>query len=111
MAKRQIINGGFQDALGNPLNGGTLKMRLTTDAKAGVTGPQVCAGIIFSFTLGATGSVAATGAVIWPNDQLTPTTTAYVATASTASGIQGWKNQIVVPSGTGPFDLNTLVPN
>lgn len=111
MAKRQIINGGFQDSLGNPASGGNLRMRLNTDAVAGTTGPQVCAGVINNFTLGTTGSVNATAAFVWPNDQLTPSDTVYVAIVTTADGVQAWKNEITVPSGATAYDLNSVIPS
>jgi hypothetical protein len=110
MAKRQIINGGFQDATGNPLNGGNLRLRLNTDAVVGPTGPQVCANVVTNLVLGATGSVNATGAYVWPNDQMSPAGTVYVAIATTAAGAQAWKSEFPVTSGTGAFDLNTVVP-
>jgi len=113
--KRQIINGGFQDSSGNPLSLGKLRLRLNTDAQAtGATGPrQVCAGIILNASLDSNGNVAGqtgAGPQIWPNDQLDPTDTVYIAIAYAASGVQGWKSENVIPSGTGPFDLNTWVP-
>ena len=58
MATRQVINGGFQDALGNPLKSGYLKWRLNTDAVVGATGPQICAGQVVTSPLKVDGNIA-----------------------------------------------------
>lgn len=107
MATRQIVGGNFQDALGNPLVGGSITFRLTTDAKA--TATQVAAPILTSASLDSSGNVS--GAVnLWPNDQLTPTNTVYRIKAYTVSGQLAWESENVIPSGAGSFDLGTLTP-
>ena len=109
IAPRQIVNGGFQDPFGNPLAGGTMTMRLNTDATANSpTGPQVCAGKIISVPLGATGSVV--GAVeVWPNADLLPNNTVYKVVVFSASGQRAWASEQVIPVGGGAFDLNSWV--
>ena len=109
MAQRQIINGGFQDALGNPLNLGYLTMHLNTDAVTG-TNVQICAGRVVLVPLDSSGNVSGV-VLIWPNDQLTPTDTVYFVQAYSAQGQLAWQGQQLVTSGGGSFDLNTWVPS
>lgn len=107
MAIRQIVGGNFQDAEGNALNGGSVTFRLTTDAVA--TGTQVVAAILTKATLDTSGNIVGT-VNLWPNDQLDPTDTVYRIKAYSASGLQVWETEAVIPSGGGSFDLGTLVP-
>ena len=107
MAKRQISGGNFQDSLGNPLNGGSVTFRLSTDAVA--VGTQVAAAILTTAVLDASGNISGTVS-IWPNDQLTPVDTVYRIVAYTAHGPAVWKSENVIPSGIGAFDIGTLTP-
>ena len=106
MAKRQIYGGNFQDAAGNPLNGGMVTFRLTTDAQ--VVDSQIMAKIITKATLDSNGDVSGT-VYLWPNDQLTPATV-YRIQAKSASGELVWQSENCIPSGAGSFDLGSLVP-
>lgn len=107
MAKRQIVGGNFQDSSGNPLNGGSVTFRLSTDAVA--TSTQIAASILTSAVLDANGNISGT-VFIWPNDQLNPATTVYRITAYSAKGQQVWQSENVIPSGVGSFDIGTLIP-
>lgn len=108
MAKIAIVGGSFQDALGNPVAGGTLTLQLTQDAmiNGGATG-QVCSGIEASIILDGSGNASAN---VWPNDQLTPSTTSYKATVYTSTGQLAWGPQYETITGSGPFNLDTWVP-
>lgn len=105
MAKRQIINGNFQDALGTPLVFGYLTFRLNID---GVTGSndQVAAGRIVTVDLDAFGNVDGT-VLLWPNEQLTPDTV-YFVKAYTAEGQLVWRSEISIPSGGSPYNLGGI---
>jgi hypothetical protein len=107
MAIRQIVGGNFQDPEGNPLNGGSVTFRLTTDAVA--TGTQVTAAILTKATLDTSGNIVGT-VKLWPNDQLNPSDTIYRIKAYVASGLRVWETEAAIPSGGGSFDLGTLVP-
>lgn len=109
MAQRRIINGAFQNALGAPLNGGSLKIRLNTDAQVGTT--QLFASTVVTVPLDANGNVSGT-VLLWPNDQMTPTTAAYVVKAFDAAGQLTWgPNLVIIPSGAGSYDLSNWVPS
>ena len=65
---RQVVGGNWQDALANPISGGSITFQLNTDGQAGTT--QVMAGRVTSATLDSNGSVAASPIInLWPNDQ------------------------------------------
>ena len=96
MAQRQIINGGWQDSLGNPLALGYLTFRLTTDGQSGV---QVVAGRLVTVPLDATGNIAGT-VLLWTNDSISPAGTTYAITAYTAQGQIAWQNpKFTLPAG------------
>lgn len=102
MALRQIINGSWQDAMGNPLNLGYLTFRLNTDGQAGV---QVAAGRLVVVPLDAFGNIA--GVVsMWTNDSLTPAGTVYDIRAYTFKGQEVWRNpKFTLPAGSGAYDF------
>lgn len=103
MAKRQIINGAWQDSAGNPLANGYLTFRLTVDAQVGV---QIAQGRLVTVPLDANGNIAGT-ILLWPNDQLTPAGTTYDVRAYTAAGQFVWRNPtFTLPSGVGSFDFS-----
>ena len=107
MAKRQITGGLFQDAAGNPLNGGSLTLRLSTDAN--VADSNITASVTTTATLDSTGNVSGT-VYLWPNGQLIPAGTVYRIKVYTATGELAWQSENTIPSGAGSFDLGTLVP-
>ena len=102
MATRQIINGRWQDSLGNPLALGYLTFRLNTDGHSGV---QVAAGRLVKVPLDAFGNIAGTVS-LWTNDSLTPAGTVYDIRAYTAKGQEVWRNpKFTLPAGVGSYDF------
>lgn len=102
MALRQIINGAWQDAGGNPLANGYLTFRLTTDAQSGI---QVCAGRLVTVPLDVNGNISGT-VEIWPNSDLTPAGTTYAIIAYTAQGQPVWTNpNFTLPDGVGAYSF------
>lgn len=106
MARRQIINGGWQSPLGEPLSGGCVTFRLTTDCTA--SSVQISAEQVVTVYLDAFGSVLG-NIEMWPNDQLTPSDTYYVIHVYTQQGELAWSGQQTITSGAGPFDLNSWI--
>jgi hypothetical protein len=103
MAQRQIINGAWQDCLGNPLALGYLTFRLNTDGQSGV---QVSAGRLVTVPLDSSGNIAGT-VLLWPNDQLAPAGSTYSVIAYTAKGQPAWRNpKFSLPSGVGSYDFS-----
>src|SRR5271157_5787987 len=84
--KVQIINGGYQDALGNPLNAGYLRIRLSQDAVIGTQ--QLSAGVTIVVPLDNTGNVL-DAVFLWPTDQMSPTVF-YIVAAYTSQGHLVW---------------------
>jgi hypothetical protein len=108
MAARQIVGGGFQAPNGAPLALGSFTMRLNTDAV--VSSSQLAASRVLNVPLDANGNVSGT-VLIWPNDQLNPSTTVYVVKVYTANGQLCWgPHQQTVPSGGGTYDISNWVP-
>lgn len=103
MAKRQIINGAWQDPTGNPLALGYLTFRLNVDAQNGV---QIARGRLVTVPLDVNGNIAGT-VLLWPNDQLTPAGTTYDVRAYATTGQFAWRNPTFsLPSGAGSFDFS-----
>lgn len=105
-----ITGGGFTDWEGNPLANGWLTFTLSSDARTSLSG-LVCGGLTFRVRLDPSGNIA--GVVsIWPNDQLTPTTTFYRVNAFTSNGAVAWQNthNFTILSSPNPFVIGTLVP-
>jgi len=93
MAKIQITGGNFQAADGKPLAFGKVTFRLNTDAMAGDS--QISAGRVISFPLDANGNLSG---FIWPNDQMLPNNTVYIARAYTAQGQRVWEQEFYITS-------------
>jgi len=109
MAKISIQNGQFQSAKGTALAGATLVLKLSNDAVVTGTG-QVVSNLPLSITLDASGNAPATA--IWPNDQMSPSGTVYVATLFDVSGAPAWTgSQNWSITGSSTIELNTLVPS
>ncbi|SRR6266851_6179781 len=108
MAQRRIIQGFFQDALGNPLAFGFLNIRLNTDATTGST--QVSAGIITRVPLDAVGNVSGI-VVLWPNDQLSPAKTVYVLSAYDFRNQLVWKGELTLATAAAPYPLQGGLTN
>lgn len=104
MSQRRIINGGWQDAKGNPLAQGYLTFRLVTDGHSGV---QVAAGRLVTVPLDDFGDISGT-VLLWTNDSLTPAGTTYSIIAYTASGQAVWTNpKFTLPAGVGSYNFST----
>jgi hypothetical protein len=116
--KVQLINGHFQDAEGNVLALGSLKMTLIQDEQLSSSTGQVCGGITLKILLDANGSVQGTSGdgfpaqSVWPTDQMNPLGASYVVTAYSAAGELAWgpNYNLLVPSGA-TFDVDNWVPN
>jgi hypothetical protein len=82
----------FQDPAGNPLNGGSVTLRLSVDGSTAISnGVQIAAGRTITATLDSTGA-ATIG--LWPNAQLSPAGTVYFVDAYTKLGEPAWSGQM-----------------
>src|SRR6266700_2660463 len=114
----QLIGGQFQDAQGNVLALGYLKMRLNQDEEVTGVG-QIAAGVVVQVNLNSSGSVDTSVAqLVWANDVMIPLNSFYVVTGYTAAGQLAWgpnSQQVIstggVGVGGGTFDVGTLIPN
>lgn len=108
-ALRQIVNGGFQDASGNPLALGSLTFRLQKDASNTCSSAQTVAGRVVTVPLDANGNVAGVVSLA-PTDVMTPADSfagSYTVIAYTASGQPVWQNpKFLLPAGSTPFSLS-----
>jgi hypothetical protein len=104
----QLINGGFQDILGNALVNGYLIFELSTPTSVGTT--YICDGVKIKVTLDSDGNVAGTQ-YIYGNDSMTPSDSYYRVTAYTAEGQPAWGPNNQTVTGNGTFDIGTWVPN
>lgn len=91
MARTQLDFGAFQDALGNPLSLGYLKVRLNIDAVSSAN-DQISAGVVVTVPLDVNGLVSGS-AEFWPTDELTPDTV-YIVKAYTAAGQFVWEGTL-----------------
>lgn len=101
---KSIIGGNFQDALGNLITGNLLLV-LPTDAQIPGIGPIAPVHIRIPIS---GGSVASTP--IWFNDQLSPSNTAYIATAYDSTGNKVYGPELWAITGASPFNLSSIVP-
>lgn len=107
----QLIGGNFEDAQGNLLALGYLKMKLSQDEE--VNDSLICSGIEITIQLDVNGSVVTSPPqYVWGNDQMLPVNSFYQVTGYTAKGqpVFGPNNQQVLGSG-GTFDVGTWIPN
>jgi hypothetical protein len=103
MAQRRIINGAWQDSLGNPLALGYLTFRLNTDGQAGV---QIVAGRLVTIPLDASGNIDGV-VTLWTNDSLVPAGTTYSIIAYTAQGLAVWRNPaFTLPAGGTSYNFS-----
>jgi hypothetical protein len=119
MAQVQIINGGWQDAEGNPLAGGTIEFQLSanafgTNTLGSAMGYLICAGQKVTFALDDNGNVVA-DAYVWSNDSLLSAVTGnpdtfYFVTAFADTGQRVWGPNAVYILGS-PCNLSLLVPS
>lgn len=111
-SKVQLIGGLFQDANGNALANGYLKLKLSQDGSIATVG-SICSGIEITVQLNSAGSVDTSAPqYIWGNDQILPVNGFYRVTGYTPQGQPAWgpNNQQVIGSG-GTFDVGTWIPN
>ena len=111
VSKVQLVGGNFQDAEGNVLALGYLKMRLNQDSV--VNSSQICSGVEITINLDNSGGVNVSPVqAVWGNDQLSPANSFYRVTGYKSNGQPafGPNNQQVIGSG-GTFDVGTWVPN
>jgi hypothetical protein len=91
----------FQAPSGDPLAGGRVEIRLSSDIATAVSnGVQVAAKRTVTATLDAAGSTTVS---LWPNATLLPAGTVYFLVAYSASGQPAWRGEIVVDSATGNY--------
>lgn len=99
---RQIINGNWQDAEGNPLALGYLTFRLNVDMQGSGTSLQVAAGRLVTVPLDANGNIAGTVYLA-----VNTAGTTYDIRAYTAKGQFSWRNPTFsLPSGAGSYDFS-----
>jgi hypothetical protein len=111
VSKVQLVGGNFQDAEGNLLVNGYLKMFLSQDGVVTGVG-NICSGIGITIQLDVNGSVSVTPPqYVWGNDVLSPVNTYYKVTGYTAAGQPAWGPNIQQVVGTGTFDVGTWIPN
>jgi hypothetical protein len=108
-----IINGNFQDPLGNPLALGKVTFQLSQDAVNTTTNTSVSSKYIVSNTLTITGSITQPFN-LWPNSILTTetglTNTYYTTKAFTASGQLVWCSPAIIPNIYPTVDLDNITP-
>ena len=110
MAATQLTGGGFQDSAGNPIANGRLFLRLSAPAMDSTGTIQICNDYECSYALDDTGNLV-TGAEAWPNDQLTPSTTYYMARVESSAGELAWgPNAVYILSTPSPFVISVWAP-
>jgi hypothetical protein len=115
--KTQLTGGNFQDAEGNILANGYLKMKLSQDGT--VTGvANVVSGVEITIQLDSDGNVASSASTptaadqyVWGNDNLLPVNTYYRVTGYTVEGQPAWGPNNQQVEGSSPFDVGTWIPN
>jgi hypothetical protein len=92
MPATPIQGGGFQDCLGNPIANGRLIISLSQEALDTLSESiLVCPLEEVSYPLDASGNIVTTDTpLVWANNNLTPTTTYYMARVYTAGGQLAW---------------------
>lgn len=106
----QLTGGAFQDAEGNLLANGYLKMRLSQDGNVG--GVNICSGIEITIQLDSNANAVTSPAQsVWGNDAISPVNTFYRVTGYTAQGQPAWGPNNQQVTGTGTFNLGAWTPN
>lgn len=103
----QLIQGGFQDAMGHPVALGKLTIKLSRDAES-PTG-ELCADLVATLPLDSNGNISGTY-YVWPNSLLQPSDTYYIAKVYTAEGQLVWLQNIIVPTTPSPFPIQDWEP-
>jgi hypothetical protein len=104
--KNQIDGGAFQDMEGNTLAFGFITMQLSQECSETVDPGIVGSANTITIPLNAQGNIAGTVSV-WPNNQLTPSTSFYTVNAYTYQGVQAWSSpqNVTVPSTPSPYNV------
>ena len=109
--KVRLINGNFQDSLGNPVSNGYLLMSPSADAAISGVTTQICSGIPIKINLDNTANVAANQSV-WGTDNMTPSNLTYEVMLFRSDGTPAWnKPQFQTITGTPTFNTSTWIPN
>jgi hypothetical protein len=111
----ELVNGNFQDAMGNRLSNGKLRLKINTDAQisgATCTG-QICGGISISYALDGSGNVYGSVFVLrtdylYVGGGTVPSYTAYVYAED---GQLAWGPSTQTIAGSSVYDLDTWTPN
>lgn len=91
---QQSVSLTFQDAAGNPLAGGSVRITMSVDISTATSGgPQVAAQRTVEATLDSNGSVTVD---LWPNNLLSPSGSVYFVNAYASGGQPAWSGQITV---------------
>jgi hypothetical protein len=109
-----LFGGGFQDALGEVIAKGTLRLKLSQDEVLSNNAGQLCGGAEVTIPLDANGNVdtAQANVSVWPTDQMSPAGAFYTVWAYAADGQLAWgpNSNLTVPSGSN-YNLDGWVPN
>jgi hypothetical protein len=109
-----LFGGGFQDALGEVIAKGTLRLKLSQDEVLSNNAGQLCGGAEVRIPLDANGNVdtAQANVSVWPTDQMMPAGAFYTVWAYAADGQLAWgpNSNLTVPSGA-TYNLDGWVPN
>ncbi len=108
----QIIGGSFQDAEGNAIANGVLKLRLSNDSATIPAAAEIGCGIDLKITLDNTGNVPSNPPVyVAANDMLNPGGSWYYASLESAAGQPVFGPQAFkILYNNGIFNLNNWVP-
>lgn len=111
MAANTITGGGFQDSAGNVIASGRLTLRLSAPATDPTSTIQICNDFECGYDLDANGNVVS-GSAAWPNDQILPSGTYYMATVYSETGELAWgPNAVYILSTPSPFVISSWVPS
>ncbi len=107
---RVTITGVFQDAAGNPLANGTIRVYLYNDCQT-CDNKELGAGIFCDTALDGSGAIPNGNLRLYPSSQLTgsgPDVGTYRIQVYSATGQLAWHNRRVTIPVTNPFDLSNL---
>ena len=114
-ASAQLINGGFQDAMGKPLANGWLRLKINTDAQILNPTPvgQICGGLSIGYALDGSGNIYGSVFVLrtdylYTGGGIAPAYTAYVYAED---GQLVWGPSIQTVAGASVFNINFWSPN
>lgn len=108
-----LINGGFTDFEGSPLNLGYLIMELSHDEQYTVGLNQVVAGLKKKILLDANGNIPVSPATkVFANDAMLPSGSFYIVQAYKADGTLAWADEQfwTILSSPSTLDVGTIVP-